>query len=780
MGEVYRARDTRLGREVAIKVLPDRLVQDPAALSRFEREAKAVAALSHPNILAIHDFGKQDGVAYAVTELLEGKTLRERLASGEIPARKATEYGVQIARGIAAAHEKGIVHRDLKPDNVFLTRDDRIKILDFGLAKPAAATPGAREDTRSPTVSAHTEPGTVMGTVGYMSPEQVKGLPVDHRSDIFSFGAVVYEMLTGRRAFERETPVETMTAILKEEPPDLASRGGSAIAPGLGRIVARCLEKDPANRFQTARDLAFALEEHGGSLSSAPGGAVPRSSTGGGTRFRRAWVLPVLIGVAAAIVAALFLAHRGGASGTGTAIRSLAVLPLVNLSGDPSQEFFADGMTEELIADLAQIGSLRVISRTSVMRYKGTRRALPEIARELNVEGIVEGSVLRAGDRVRITAQLVHGPTDRHLWAQSYDRDLRDVLALQDEVARDIAGRVRARISSEEKARLTRDRPVNPEAYEHYLRGFSFWSQWTPEGIRRGLEEFRRALDIDPNYAPAYAGIAASYGVLTDMAVLPPTEGFPKSLEASKRALALDPSLSDAHLALGMTRLWYEWDFAGAEREIRRSVELNPGYVTGHRAYSAFLSVTGRTEEALSESAIARRLDPVSPLTLCTRALHLYYARRWREAEAEVHAALELSPGFPAGHALLGRVFAAQGKYGEAIGELKQAVSHSQESNFVAWLGYVQGRFGRIEEAKRQLTELEDRSRIGWISSIQKAAVALGMKQNDRALSWFEEAFSRHDNQLIWAYPDPLWDPIRADPRFQRIFEKVGLPWRAR
>ncbi len=454
MGEVYRARDTRLHREVAIKVLPATFSQDVDRLRRFEGEARAASALNHPNILTIHDFGSEGSAPYVVSELLEGETLREKLAGGRIPVRKGLDYAAQIARGLAAAHEKGIVHRDLKPENLFVTKDGRVKILDFGLAKLTLPESSAVPLTEVPTQTAGTEPGLVMGTVGYMAPEQVRGLSADARSDIFSLGAVLYEMLTGGRAFRGDTPVETMNAILKEDPP-----GGSLstleISPALARIVWRCLEKSPEERYQSARDLGYALEEAEASASAPPLAvttAVPR---------RRPTVWFALLGILAAIGASFLVRSvmtREQRREAAEPIRSLVVLPLENLSRDPEQGFFSDGMTEELIAELGKIRALRVISRTSAMRYRRTTKSVPEIAGELGVDGVVEGSVLRSGGRVRVTAQLIHAATDRHLWSESYERDLKDVLALQSDVAQAIAREIQVAVSPQEKMQLARSR----------------------------------------------------------------------------------------------------------------------------------------------------------------------------------------------------------------------------------------------------------------------------------------------------------------------------------
>ncbi|MFY9550495.1 MAG: serine/threonine-protein kinase, partial [Thermoanaerobaculia bacterium] len=552
MGVVYRARDTRLGREVAVKVLPESLSADSDRLRRFEQEARAASALNHPNIITVHDFGQQNGSPYVVSELLEGATLRERLTQGSPPARKAVDYGIQIAHGLAAAHEKGIVHRDLKPENVFVTQDGRVKILDFGLAKltqPEAADGG----TKAPT-QAGTEPGVVLGTVGYMSPEQVRGQAADPRSDIFSFGAVLYEMLTGERAFRGESAIETMNAILKEEPPEI-SASRPHLSPALDRVVRRCLEKSPAERFQSSRDLGFALAEAAG--SSAQPASVFRE---GGRSWR---VLgTVAASLASVIVLALVLDLAGlrrrllGRGGAAQPIHSLAVLPLENLSRDPQQEYFADAMTEELIASVSQISALRVISRTSVMQYKAAKRPLPEIARALNVDAVVEGSVLRSGDSVRITAQLIDAKSDRHLWAKSYQRDLRDVLALQGEVARAIAREVEAKLTGAERARLERSHPIDPRAHEAYLQGRLFLEEGSEEGLKKAFDSFQKALQIEPNFAGAYSGLASYYAILPFHSQFSPAQVFPQARAAAQRAVELDENLAEAHASLAYIRAY--------------------------------------------------------------------------------------------------------------------------------------------------------------------------------------------------------------------------------
>ncbi len=503
MGEVYRALDTRLDRDVAIKVLPEAVATDSKVLARFEREAKAVAALSHPNILAIHDIGEDRGIRFAVTELLDGETLRARLLRERLAWRKAVEIAIAMADGLSAAHTKGIVHRDLKPENVFLTSAGLVKILDFGLARAdATASTGS---TSAPTAAAslQTEAGSVLGTVGYMSPEQVSGEPSDARSDIFSFGCVLYEMLSGRRAFGGESRGQTLAAILRDQPPEIA-RSGVELPAGLDRTVARCLEKSPDERFQTARDLAFALKEaSGGPVSMLP--SASNSPWLPAAHSRRVWLAALVTAVA---IAGLLVLNPGGLRDRlfplpTDKVQSLAVLPLANLSGDSKQDYFADGMTEELITNLSKIPNLRVTSRTSVMGLKSTTKKIPEVARDLGVAFVVEGSVVRDGSKVRVTAQLIDGASDKHLWADSFQRDVKDVLALQSEVAQTIARAVGARLTPQGQARLANAmRPVLPAAYDAYVRGRHEWNKRKIPNLREAIKIFQESIDADPTYAP--------------------------------------------------------------------------------------------------------------------------------------------------------------------------------------------------------------------------------------------------------------------------------------
>ena len=620
MGEVYRARDPRLHREVAIKVLPDSFSADHDRVRRFESEARATSALNHPNILTIHDIGTHEGAPYLVSELLDGESLRGLLKKGPLGSDRVIDVAIQVARGLAAAHERGIVHRDLKPENLFVLPDGRVKILDFGLAKLTRPDSGPAADGESATVL-ETQPGVVMGTLGYMSPEQLRGRPTDSRSDIFSLGAILYEMLVGRMAFSRSTPADTISAILTEDPPEL-SETIDGVSHALERITRRCLAKDADARFQSARDLAFALEESG--VHPASTSLEARRGPGPATSLRRR--LAVLSGGLALAALVIFTMSRAGllwptrAGGTGR-MASLAVLPLRDLTGDTAQQYFVDGMTEALTTSLAQIQSLKVISRTSAVEYAASKKPVRDIARELGVDAVVEGSVTRAGNRVRVTAQLIQASSDTHLWAKSFERELGDVLALQSDIARDVAEQVEASITADERHRLTASRPVDPKAYEAYLLGRFLLDEGTEESLSRAKDQFTSAIAIQKDYAAAYAGLASYYAILPFYSTQSPAEVFPKARAAAEKSLEFDDGLAEAHASLAYIRAYYEWDWTAAEREFRRALELRPSYADGHFSYSRFLAAAGRMDEAVAEIRRAQDLDPRSLSLKANQAL---------------------------------------------------------------------------------------------------------------------------------------------------------------
>lgn len=772
MGEVYSAQDLLLGRKVAIKILGERTADDTHALRRFENEARAVATLSHPNILVIHDFGVENGLSYAVMELLDGETLRSRIARSPLSWQKAVEIAISIAEGLAAAHSKGLIHRDLKPENIFLTSDGQVKILDFGLArlKPQVTEKDLREAV---TVSKLTESGVILGTVPYLSPEQVRGETADERSDIFSFGCVLYEMIAGSRPFSGTTPSETMAAILRDDPPSLAE------APlELNRILDHCLQKKREARLQSARDLVLALRDALGSDQNS------RVVSRAGAKFTRksAIVTTAIVLVIVALIATFslpYLRQQKTSPSPSRRFGSLAVLPLANLSGDPEQEYFADGMTEELITNLAGIKALRVISRTSVMQYKGTKKTLPQIAKELNVDAVLEGSVQRSGGQVRITAQLIDAPSDRHLWAQSYEHDLRDVLALQSEVARDIADEIRIQLTPQEQRRLGGSRRVNPEAHEAYLKGVYQCSKFNLQEFRKGMANLEESIAKDPNYAPAYVALAVFHSMnATQLFYDPPEEELSKAKTAAFKALDLDEELAEAHTALADIKL-AEWDWPGCERENKRAVELNPGSAAARGEYALYLTLIGRFDEAGIQMSRALQLDPVSAATAQGAGSLYGGADRLEEAIVLLRKALDLDPNFLYAHAWLGWVYARSGRSEEALVEaekIRTLVPAGQEVGVDSWLIQIYTRTGKRTEAQKLFEIWKQAERQRHVEPYNIADMYAAFGEKDEAFDWLQKSYDKRSPSMVYLKIDPLTGGLRDDPRYSELLQRMKFP----
>jgi len=756
MGEVYRARDSRLDRDVAVKVLPRHLANDPQALARFEREGKAIAALSHPNILAVYDVGTDQGVSYVVTELLEGETLRSRVARAAVGWAKAAEIGAAVADGLATAHAKGIIHRDLKPENIFLTSDGRVKILDFGLA--------SRRDNASPdqTEATQTEPGMVMGTAGYMSPEQVRGEPAGAPSDLFSLGAVLYEMATAVRPFARQTAAETMVAILNADPPRAAG-AGREIPPELDRLIARCLEKNPEARQQSAGDLAFALREvtgsgaRSGALQALPGG-----------RGRRTYAIGMAVAGALALAVGLTLYLLLGSGGK--AIDTLAVMPFDNASHDPNMEYLSDGITDSITNKLSQLGGLRVTARCMVFAYKGKPDNPQQVGRDLKVRAVLNGSVVQRGGLLIIRAELVNVADGSQMWGDQYQRKLDDILAIEAEISQEISQRLRLKLTGEDRARLARRATENTEAYQLYLQGRFYWNQNTEAGMRKAVECYQQAIDKDPAYARAYAGLADAYNSLGFMAYMPSKEAFPNARAAANRALRLDDTLSEAHNSLAGVRYLYDWDWPGAEKELKRAIELDPDYATAHDFYSHFLIMTGRTDEAMTEIRRALALDPVSVRVNSRLGVQLYFARQFDQAIKQLRKTLELDPNHPMTSAYLGMAYLAKSMYPEAIEAMRKLPGPPTR------LALAYAMAGRRAEAKRIVDRLEEIAKTSFVSPADVAYVYAALGQKDAAMGWMEKAYEARSPPMVFLKMDPKVDSLRADPRFRDLLRRVGLP----
>ena len=800
MGVVYKAEDIRLNRMVAVKFLPEEVSHDREALKRFQREARATSALNHPHICTVYDIGEHEGQPFIVMECLEGQTLKHVLDVGARPTEQGErrsplrtdeilDLGIQIADGLEAAHAKGIVHRDIKPANIFVTARGQAKILDFGLAKVAPERRGlgagdlGLAETAGATAGGEslTSPGMVMGTVEYMSPEQVLAKEVDARSDLFSFGLVLYEIATGRRAFAGDSVGMIFDAILHAAPvPPL--RLNPELPPEFERIISKALEKDPRSRYQTAAELKADLQR----LKSETAGAVGMRVAllwwaRQVTALPRRWLLALGVGALVACLAVLVGLNVGGlrdrllhrAAGP-SPIKSLAVLPLENLSGDKEQDYFADGMTEELITNLAKISALKVISRTSMMQYKGTKKPLPQIAKELNVDALIQGSVLREGGQVRITAQLIQASTDQYLWAESYQRDLRGVLALQGEIASAIADKVRAALTPTERTRLTSARPVNPEAYDAYLKGMQSVYKVTPQDNDTALAYYELALKKDPNYAPAYAGIALLWAGSEKSGYTAPREAGPKAKAAALKAVELDNTLALAHAALATVNYFYEWDWAGADLEFKRAIELKPNYPDARALYSFYLINMKRPEEGIAEIQRALELDPLNSWFQAVYADDLVLAGRDDEAMVQYRKALRMSSGLPWLRGSISQILFRKAKYEESLAEMKAYYAGDREMEEALTQGYAQS--GYSGAMRRAADILAARSRKTYVGPGDVATLYAMAGDKAQALTWLEKGLEVHDPSAPQYSLDPVYETLRNTPRFQALLRRMNLP----
>jgi len=737
MGEVYRARDPRLDREVAIKALSDSLLQEEPALLRFEQEAKVLASLSHPNILTVHDIVIEGKSFFVVMELLKGETLRDRLKREAIFWKEALPIGIAIAEGLAAAHSSGIIHRDLKPENVFLTQDSQIKILDFGLARVERKTspPGESWMDTSPALS---HPGIVMGTLRSMAPEQLRGQPVDVRADIYSLGCILYEMVSGRLPFDRTDAAELTASILRDRPAGIEA----ASAPQeLIDLIFRCLEKKPAMRFPSARDVVIELR------------SIPFDSQISGSTSRRR------------------ISRRRG--------KSVAILPLGYASGDPEDEYLMDGITESIINSLSQLPKLKVTARSTVFRYKGKDIDPREIGRALGVQMLMTGRGVRRGDRLNIQAELVNAEDGSQIWGQQFSRNLSDIFSVQEEIASLISTALQRKLTGAEKKLLGKRYTENVDAYQSYLKGRYYWNRRTPEAFEKAITFFEQAIETDPTFALAYSGIADCYNFLGWEAYgyFDPKVTYPRAIAAATRALEIDDTLAEAFNSLAWAKWAFNHDWEGAEKDYRRAIKLNPGYALAHVWYADLLAGAGRLDEAISEIRIAQNLDPLAPITYAVHALILYFMRNYPASRAEDVIALELQPDFPSAFLVMGRSFINEGKYAEAIAAMENAVLHSgNHPRMRAGLAHAYAASGRTEEARKIVTELEAISEQEYLPAlIDVALVYAALDEKEIAFEWLEKAYRERTALLVWLYPDPMADPLRSDPRFEDLMRRIGL-----
>jgi len=760
MGVVYKAEDTKLKRHVALKFLPSQLTTDPDTVARFEREAQAAASLNHPNIITIYEIGEFDDQVFICMEYVDGQTIREYMAGNPMPLDRALDIATQIAEGLGKAHNAHIVHRDLKPDNILIDKDGRVKIVDFGLAKLRGVTQLTKE-------------ASTVGTAAYMSPEQTGGGDVDHRADIWALAAVIYEMIAGRPPFVAEHAAGVQYAIVHEHPaPITGLRTGIPVK--LDEVLGKAMAKDPGERYQHVSDFAVDLRSLKKGKSQPSAVAASGSSGSGGK------MAAVVLGALAIVVIVVVFAWNQFSGKDKVKRNSIAVLPLENLSGDPEQDYFADGLTEALITDLAQIGSIKVISRTSVMKYKDTEKSVPEIAEELGVTTIVEGSVLWSGDRVRINAQLIDAASDEHLWAEDYERDLSDIIALQNEVARAITDEIRVTLTPEEEERLSLEVSVDPEAYRLYLHGRFEWNKRSRDGLEKSVTYMKQAIEIDPGYALAYAGLADTYIVMADWGHIPPTEGYPKAKELALNALEIDPTLAEAITSLAYVTYNYDWDWEEAERIFTQALALKPNYATAHQWYAEYLQNMGRFDESLTEILRAQKLDPLSTIIRLMRGYIFFDRGNYALALVALDEVIEMDPYFVAAHLGKGRILLAQQEYKAAFAAFEkgyqlagwseddlQFVRDAFEDSGID--GFLRARvtLGERESKKRYV------SRMDLYYEIAESYARLG--ETDRALESLEAYFDEHGSRLVILNVNPYFSYLHREPRFIELLDKIGF-----
>jgi serine/threonine protein kinase/tetratricopeptide (TPR) repeat protein len=810
MGEVYLAQDTKLDRKVALKILPADVAAHPDRMKRFVQEAKAASALNHPNIITIHEIDETDSITFIATEFIDGETLRQRTRSAPMKLGEVLDVAAQIASALSAAHAAGIVHRDIKPENVMQRRDGIVKVLDFGLAKLTQTSAPAIDTQATTRPLVQTEPGRVMGTVAYMSPEQVRGLELDARTDIWSLAVVIYEMLAGDAPFAGETFSHIGVSILEKEPAPL-SHHVEGVPARLEEIVVKCLAKDKDERYQTAKDLLIDLrnlkrrldadaeiertaapEKFGVAPSGGEACGVPTSPPKGTPSTRPSSAEYIVSGIKqhklAAAIAGLVIIIGGVGLGlylharnTEVAIESIAVLPFVNASGNSEVEYLSDGMTDMLITSLSQLPKLSVKARSSVFRYKNKDAPPQQVGKELNVQAILTGRLVQRGNDLTLHVELVDVKTESALWSADYNRSMTNLVALQGEIARDVSEKLRLRLTGTEQQRLAKRGTQNAEAYRAYLKGMFYWNKGLAPGFEKSREYFQQAIDLDPTYALAYSGLAHYYGFASVVGLLPPNENWPKMEAATNKALALDDTLAETYNALAAIKLYYYRDWPAAERYFRRGIELDPNSAEIRSHYAVCLSLFGRGEEALAEAQHSVELEPLSPRFNYFWGRILFFTRQYDRAIDQFRKTLELDPNYVTAHEDLGDAYEQKGMQREAVAEWSQALTlrGAGERASILERTYATSGFEAAVHAlaKQQLEKLNERMKRGeYVPAAEYVTAFTRMGDKEQAFAWLDKAVQERNGFVFMVKVIPIFDKLRGDPRFADVMSRVGLP----
>jgi serine/threonine-protein kinase len=788
MGEVYLAQDSKLRRRVALKLLPAHVTRDEQCLKRFQQEAYAASALSHPNIITVYDIGKQDDLHFIATEYIEGETLRQIMMNrGKMTMGQALEIAIQVSAALSAAHATGIIHRDIKPENIMMRSDGYVKVLDFGLAKLADPQTGA-----SALQMIDTEPGMLMGTLSYMSPEQARGRSVDARTDIFSLGIVLYEMVAGCAPFTGESGADVLVALLEREPPPLAD-----VSPELQRIISKTLRRDRDERYQTMQGLLADLKdlreeiqvqaklERSGSLEPGSGevkakriNEIEARTTSSAEylvseikRNKKIALLVLLFIIIVAIDIGYYLLKDSEGP-----IDSIAVLPFVNQNHDPETEYRSDGLTESIINDLTQLAALRVIARNSVFRYKGKETDPLVAGKELGVRAVLTGRLLQRGDNLSISVELTDVRKNKQLWGQQYEQKVTDLLAMERNIAKAISTNLRLKLSGADESRMTKHYTENPAAYQLYLKGRFYWNERTGEALKKSIEYFNQAIEIDPRDALSYAGLADAFVLIPNYSAGSPQEFYPKAKAAARKALELDETLAEAHTSLAQALFAYDWNFAESSREFRRAIELNPNYATARHWYAnSTLLAMGQFDEAVAEGKRAQELDPLSLIINADLGADYFYARQYDRSIEQLRKTIEMDQGFYTAHYFLGMAYAMKGAFPEAIAEYRRAQQLSDDPFVLAYLGHAFAASGKRGEALKTLNQLKAIARQRYVPAYGFAIVYAAIGEKDHAFEWLEKLYQDRAFDIAYINVDPFFDQLRTDPRFADLVRRVGL-----